>query len=202
MAYTTLIFDLSEVFIAGLYGAEEKLAARLHLPERVVEHGLWIPWATSLFEGRLTEHQYLEEVIRRGGWHGITPEELGGYLRNNFCRPVPGMQAFVRKLAARYELSLLSDHAREWVDFIRKQHPFLECFQHQFFSFDLGHTKRERITFLTVLWQLGKPAAECVFVDDLEHNVAVARSVGIHAVQFKGVQALTEDLRSLGFEVD
>lgn len=200
--YSTLIFDLSEVLISGLWGAEIELAARLRIPERVVVDGLWIPWATSFFEGRMTEAQYLEEVIRRGGWQGITADEVGGYLRQNFRRRLPGMEGLVRRLSVKYELTLLSDHAREWVEFVRAEHPFLQCFKHQFFSYDLGHTKRERITFLTVLWQLGKPAAECVFVDDLEHNVAVARSVGIHGLQFQGAQQLTAELGRLGFVVD
>jgi putative hydrolase of the HAD superfamily len=202
VTYSTLIFDLSEVFISGLYGAEVALAARLGLPEKTVERLLWIPWATSLFEGRLTERQYLDEVIRRGGWTGITADEVGGYLRQNFCRQVPGMQDLLSRLAGRYELALLSDHAREWVEFIRKQHPFLEGFSQQFFSYELRHTKRERITFLTVLHKLGRQADECVFVDDLPTNVEVARSVGIHGIPFKDVQQLTTELRALGLDVE
>jgi FMN phosphatase YigB (HAD superfamily) len=99
-------------------------------------------------------------------------------------------------------LALLSDHAREWVEFILPQHPFLECFSHQFFSYELRHTKRERITFLTVLYKLGRQAGECVFVDDLATNIEVARSVGLHGIQFKDVQQLTAELRGLGLDVE
>jgi HAD superfamily hydrolase (TIGR01509 family) len=201
MPYSTLIFDLSEVLIAGLFGAEKGLAARLGLPEKRVAQELWIPWATSLFEGRLTEHEYLQEVIRRGGWQGISPEEVGAYLRQNFCQRVTGMEDLLRNLSRRYELALLSDHAREWVEFIHQQHPFLDRFSHQFFSYELRHTKRERITFLTVLHKLGRQASECVFIDDLEHNVAVAASVGIRSVQFKDASQLAGELRSLGVDL-
>jgi HAD superfamily hydrolase (TIGR01509 family) len=199
--FSTLIFDLSEVLISGLWGAEKELAARLGLPEKVVVDALWIPWATALFEGRLTEHEYLQEVVRRSGWAGISPEEVGGYLRQNFCVCVPGMEDMLQDLSQRYELVLLSDHAREWVEFIHQQHPFLDLFSQQFFSYELRHTKRERITFLTVLYKLGRQAGECVFVDDLATNVQVARSVGIHAVQFTSPAALTADLRNLGLDL-
>ena len=201
MPYSTLIFDLSEVLINGLWGAERTLSARLGLPEKQVAQELWIPWATSLFEGRLTEHEYLQEVIRRGDWQGISPEEVGGYLRQNFCQNVPGMQQVIRNLSQRYELALLSDHAREWVDFIHQQHAFLDCFSQQFFSYQLRHTKRERVTFLTVLYKLGRQAGECIFIDDLPTNVEVARSVGIHAIQFTGATALTAELERLGVVV-
>lgn len=202
MTYSTLIFDLSEVFISGLYGAETELAPRLGLPEKTVQRDLWIPWTVSFFEGRLTERQYLDEVIRRGGWTGITAEEVGGYLRRNFSRRVPGMEQLLRSLSGRYELALLSDHAREWVEFIRQQHPFLECFSHQFFSYELRHTKRERVAFLTVLYKLGRQAADCVFIDDLATNIEVARSVGIHGIQFQDVRQLTRELRALGLDVE
>lgn len=200
VTYSTLIFDLSEVLISGLHGAEVDLAARLGLPEKTVERDIWLPWAPSFFEGRLTEKQYLDEIIRRGGWTGITTDEVGAYLRKNFCRRVPGMEDFIRRLSGRYELALLSDHAREWVDFIRQQHPILECFDHIFFSFELRHTKRERITFLTVLYKLGRQAGDCVFIDDLATNIEVARSVGIHGIQFQDVGQLTAELRALGLD--
>jgi FMN phosphatase YigB (HAD superfamily) len=148
----------------------------------------------------LTEKQYLDEVIRRGGWTGITAEEVGGYLRRNFCNRVPGTEDLLRRLSGRYELALLSDHAREWVDFIRQQHPILECFAHQFFSYELRHTKRERITFLTVLYKLGRQAGDCVFIDDLATNIEVARSVGLHGIQFQDVGQLTAELRALGLD--
>ena len=202
MTYSTLIFDLSEVFISGLYGAEAELAPRLGLPGKTVQRDLWIPWTVSFFEGRLTEKQYLDEVIRRGGWTGITADELGGYLRRNFCRRVPGMEELLRRLSGRYEVALLSDHAREWVEFVRQQHPFLECFSHRFFSFELQHTKRERITFLTVLYKLGRQASECVFIDDLATNIEVARSVGLHGIQFRDVRQLTAELKDLDIEVE
>jgi phosphoglycolate phosphatase-like HAD superfamily hydrolase len=200
--YSTLIFDLSEVFISGLYGAEKELAARLGLPEKSVERALWIPWTVPFFEGRLTERQFLDEVIRQGGWTGITAEEVGGYLRRNFCNRVPGTEELLRRLSGRYELALLSDHAREWVDFIRQQHSFLECFSHRFFSFELRHTKRERITFLTVLYKLGREASDCVFIDDLATNIEVARSVGIHGIQFQDVRQLSAELRALGMALE
>lgn len=202
LTYSTLIFDLSEVFISGLYGAETELAPRLGLPGNTVQRDLWIPWTLPFFEGRLTEQQYLDEVIRRGGWTGITAEEVGACLRRNFCNRVPGTEELLRRLSGRYELALLSDHAREWVDFIRQQHPFLECFDQRFFSFELRHTKRERITFLTVLYKLGREAGECVFIDDLPSNIEVARSVGLRGIQFKDVKQLSAELRALGIEVE
>jgi putative hydrolase of the HAD superfamily len=88
------------------------------------------------------------------------------------------------------------------VDFIRQQHPFLECFTHEFFSYELRHTKRERVTFLTVLYTLGRQASECVFIDDLAANIEVARSAGLRGIQFQDARQLTAELRALGLDVE
>lgn len=49
------------------------------------------------------------------------------------------------------------------------------------------------------LKKFGLKGDECVFIDDLEENVAGAEQAGIHGAQFDGdVNALREKLRGLG----
>jgi hypothetical protein len=50
--YTTLIFDLSEVFISGLTGVEVTLAPRLGLPEREIFKAMFAPPTPDFFRGR------------------------------------------------------------------------------------------------------------------------------------------------------
>ncbi len=61
------------------------------------------------------------------------------------------MESLLGRLAIDHELVLLSDHAAEWIAYIRTIHPFLRLFKAQFFSFELKQTKREPSTFHTVL---------------------------------------------------
>ena len=200
--YSTLIFDLSEVFISGLTGVEVTLAPRLDLPEREIFDAMFAPPTPDFFCGRMTEAAWLEQLIRNHRWVGVSAEELGGIMRRNFDRRVEGTESLVRKLAGRYELAMLSDHAREWIDYIRPRHSFFSLFPHQFFSFDLGHTKQERAAFSLTLERLGKSAGECLFVDDLESNLRVARSVGIEGIQFRNTQQAAAALRDRGISVE
>ena len=42
---------------------------------------------------------------------------------------------------------------------------------------------------------------ECAFIDDREKNCAAAAGVGMHAIQYKGEEALKDALRALGVEL-
>jgi len=192
----TLIFDLSEVFIAGLIGTEEALSERLGQAPQAIVDAFSGEHLFRLCRDEIDEDAFLDETRRRGGWD-ITNSALKAAIRTNFHRKVEGTEALFDALRQQYEAVLLSDHGREWVEAIRHIHPFLERFDRLFFSFDLGSTKRDPATFETVLGQIERKAPECVFIDDNTGNVAVARSVGIPSIQFQTAAALRAELAEL-----
>jgi HAD superfamily hydrolase (TIGR01509 family) len=193
-----IIFDLSEVLIAGLVGIEVPLAKQLCLPSSTIlpafGEGL-----QELCCGRLTEDEYLERIILGQGWR-ISREQLKGVIRRNFHHQVPGMQAILNRLRRRHELVLMSDHAREWMAYIQAVHLFLDKFAASFFSFELGQTKTNPEAFRMVLDRMGRPAHACLLVDDSERNVAVAQSVGILGVRFMDAADLRRQLQQAGLE--
>lgn len=115
-------------------------------------------------------------------------------IRRDFHREVEGTLPILTKLASRCELALLSDHAREWIAYIESIHPFLEVFEHTFYSYDLGKLKREPETFLNVLDAISLPHSSCLFIDDNPVNVAVARSVDIPSIRFVNARQLASKL--------
>jgi len=192
----TVIFDLSEVLIAGLLGIEIPLAEQLHLPADTIRPA-FADGLPDLCCGRLTEDEYLERILLRHGWC-ISPEQLKRVIRCNFHHEVPGVQPILDRLRRRYQLVLMSDHAREWMAYIRTIHSFFDKFAACFFSFELGQTKASPTAFTLVLDRLGQPAHACLFVDDSERNVAVAQSVGIAGVRFVDSADLGLQLRQAG----
>jgi len=195
----TIIFDLSEVLIAGLLGIEKPLAAILRIPEERAFAMLGGPPLQQLFCGKLSENGYLAWLIEHNRW-AIRPEQIKGILRANFRRTVAGMPEFLDRLTPRYELALLSDHGREWIAYIESVHRFLGQFHARFYSYQLGQTKQEPSTFQMVLGRLKREASQCLFIDDSEANVRVARSVGIPAIRFTTAQALALELPAIGVE--
>ena len=196
---TTLIFDLSEVLIAGLFGIEKPLAAKLGVAEADIVPVFGGPRLDDLCCGRISEDAYLGRILVRTRW-SVTPPELKHIIRDNFHHRVPGMEELVKRLAQKYELILLSDHAREWIAYIRDVHPLLEIFRARFYSFELGQLKREPSTFGRGLTAIGRGPEECLFVDDHPANVRSAAAAGLGAIRFTSAGALTRELTQRGVE--
>ena len=197
----TIVFDLSEVLIAGLVGIERSLAARFGTDPDVVLRAFGGDHLQELLHGRSSEDDYLAAVLGVHDWDAQA-EELKELIRDNFHRRVEGMDEIVERLGRNYELVLLSDHGTEWVNYIRSAHPFLTQFSRQFYSCDLGCTKRSPEAFRAVLREVGGEPHEYLFIDDNPGNVEVARGVGMSAVRFEGAKALRRELLELGIDLD
>ena len=188
-----IIFDLSEVLIAGLVGIEKELSRVLPIPEHEILPRFGGEVFHELLIGNISEDTYLRQIIAREGCT-IGPTRLKAVIRDNFHHEVEGSLSLVAELATGYELVLLSDHAREWVAYIRSNHPFMRLFEHAFFSFDLKRTKKDPQAFLQVLDAISIPPSNCLFVDDNPHNVDVAESVGIAGIHFLDARQLAAEL--------
>ena len=179
----TIIFDLGEVLIGGLFGVEQPLAERLAVREEDILQAFAGPHLKDFCCGRISEDEYLDGIIERQGW-SLPRGEMKDVIRANLKRRIPGMDPILQSLDGRYQLALHSDHPREWVAYVRAVHPFLKRFERGFFSFELGHTKDEPEAFRKVLAALGRQPHECLFIDDQEKNVRAAKSVGLATIRF------------------
>jgi hypothetical protein len=192
-----IVLDLSEVLIAGLVGVEQELSPVLLVPEEQILPYFGSGLFYDLLLGNVSEKAYLEDVIARAGW-SIGVASLKAVIRCNFHNEVDGSVGLLRRLATDRDVVLLSDHAAEWIAYIRAIHPFFHLFKHTFFSFDLKSTKNEPGTFRCVLQALAVSPRECLFVDDNAENVGVARSVGIPSVRFVSAELLAAELAHRG----
>jgi HAD superfamily hydrolase (TIGR01509 family) len=189
-----IIFDLSEVLIYGLVGVEKSLATALPLPENEILQ-CFARQLEEICRGVITEDEFLQQLLTQQNWD-MPLDILKRRIRDNFQREVEGTRAILLHLAKKYEVILLSDHAREWVTYIASIHPFLCEFKHTFFSYELGKTKKDPRAFEEVLEKMSWLAHECWLIDDSPKNIAVAASVGINGIQFKNAKQLQEQLIS------
>jgi len=187
-----IIFDLSEVLIFGLIGVEKNLSATVHLPENEILK-CFAGQLEEICRGEISEDEFLQRILMQQGW-SMPLELLKASIRDNFHREVEGTRSVLLHLAKKYEVILLSDHAREWVTCIKSIHPFLCVFKRTFFSYELGKTKKDPRTFDEVLEKMSYPANECWLIDDSAENIRIAASVGINGIQFKNAKQLQEAL--------
>ena len=192
-----IIFDMSEVIISGYHGVEKILEQQYAIPEeewerqRLSKNELFL----NLMRGNLSEEEYLEELLKGTNWN-ISVEQLKTAIRQNLNQPVPGTMEIVRKLKDNYQLILLSDHTREWMEYIEENNKDLKIFDKKIFSYDIGTVKSDKQTFKIVLKQAGIVADETLFIDDYEKNVKNAEEVGIHGIVFENAEQLSKTLSS------
>lgn len=147
------------------------------------------PFAEGVAE-LMREHPDQAEVIEAYGsrWQ----EMLGGA----FPESVEVMRELRR---ANVPVYALSNWARETFEATRSRFPFLDDFDGILISGDVGIGKPDPAIFRDFLGRFGLVAASTVFIDDSAANVAVARSMGIEAIQFGSASQVRRDLISRGF---
>ena len=89
----------------------------------------------------------------------------------------------------------------EWGDFVKKNHPFLEVFKRQFYSYETGFIKCDPRAFTHVLRTMGTAEDESLYIDDRLPNVETAISIGLNTHHYTTVETLESYLVSRGILV-
>ena len=201
-----IIFDLSEVIISGNRGIEEVVLESQYGTfenQKILENEVDLDSMRenevflNLLRGKLTEEEYLNHALKNKNWN-VSVEQLKIAIRQNLNQPIPGTMEIVKQLKAKekYQLILLSDHAREWMEYIEEKNKDLKIFDKKIFSYDIGAVKSDKQTFKTVLEKVAIVADETLFIDDYEKNAKNAEAVGIHGIVFENAEQLRKILSS------
>lgn len=102
----------------------------------------------------------------------------------------------------RYPLYGLSNWSAEKFPIARARFPFLGWFDAVILSGEVKLIKPERPIFELCLRQIGKPARDCVFIDDSPANIETAREMGFDAIRFVSPEKLKEELQARGILED
>jgi putative hydrolase of the HAD superfamily len=114
----------------------------------------------------------------------------------------PRMVAWLRELReAGIKTALLSNIHPAMIAYLRKNFDWLELFDFKTFSAEVRLIKPEPAIYEHTLRGLAAAAHETLFVDDREVNVRAARDFGLHALRFRSVAELRDDLEAMGFPV-
>jgi putative hydrolase of the HAD superfamily len=78
---------------------------------------------------------------------------------------------------------------------------FADLFDTVVISCEVGMRKPDGRIFHHAVELVGLPAGECVFIDDIEHNVTAATGVGMKAIHHTSVDTTLAELRAMGIAV-
>lgn len=193
-----IIFDLSEVIISGFHKAEyiiEKntnIKAEEFLEQRKEVNDIFI----DTMRGKHTEDEYIEALLKGTDWN-LSKETIKESIRQNLDIKVEGTMRIVEKLKDKYNLILLSDHIKEWVDYILDTNKELEIFEHKYFSYEYGKLKTDEGTFKNVLEKEDILPSETIFIDDSKENIEAAKKNGIYGIVFENAKQLEEKLQEM-----
>jgi glucose-1-phosphatase len=193
-----VIFDLGNVLVAVDEGhAVDRLARRTGKSRQEIdEYARGTPHAMNLALGKLTRRQFFETVARDLAFDG-TYNEFASIWAEIFT-PIEPMIALAQSLKNRVRRLVLSNTNAIHMDYILERFRFLDDFDALILSHEVGLLKPDAAIYKLALAKCGLVAARTVFIDDLEVNVAGARQVGLHAIQFQDACQARAELTKLG----
>ena len=205
MAIHAVISDFGGVLTTPLLGsfmafqdetgitAESLGRAMQRIAVRDGEHPLF-----ELERGRITEASFLDTLRRELATELGREPHLHRFSEIYFEALDANQQMIelMRDLKGRgYRMALVTNNVREWEPLWRRMLPVDEIFEVIVDSAFVGARKPDPEIYELALERIGGGigAAECLFVDDVEDNVATARELGMNAIQFRSTdQAIAE----------
>ncbi len=116
-----------------------------------------------------------------------------------FAEEVETMFSFAKEIKAKgYKLGIISNNADDFVKYEKKKFGIDAIFDAVIMSNEVGMPKPNQEIFKICLEKIGLKPAECIFIDNDERHVKVAKEIGMGAVLFKGQKQLKKDLEKMG----
>jgi 2-haloacid dehalogenase len=138
--------------------------------------------------------QYPEHAELIMAWSDRSEEMIGGVLTQT-------VEVLSELRSADVRCFVLSNMEPDKFVLRRARYDFFELLEGCVISGLEGVAKPDQKIFEILLSRYGLDPASTVFIDDLPANVAVARELGVAAIQFTTAAQLRSDLRDLGLPV-
>jgi epoxide hydrolase-like predicted phosphatase len=192
-----VIFDLNGVFIQGPKLSEvfqekfgvpveeflpvlKEIMAKTRLPNALGSFSYWQPYFEK-WGVNLNREQFFDL------WFGSEKE-------------VPELIALARQIKNKgLKLIIHSNNFAERAAYYDKNFPFLkELFDKIYYSWQTGFVKPDPRSYENLLADNGLEPAECLYFDDKQENIDIAKSLGLNSFMFTGIDGLKEILRQFG----
>lgn len=110
----------------------------------------------------------------------------------------PSVEILRELKQAGYPLYALSNWSAETYPKVRPKYAFFDWFDDILLSGQVKLIKPDERIYKLFLERIGRRADECLFIDDSEGNVVVARRLGFKTIHFESPKQLRADLEQMG----
>lgn len=191
-----VIFDLNGVFIESellsdrferdhgvsskeIVDALKDIMPKVRQPKAPSCYALWKPYLNQ-WKIKLDEKEFFQ--------YWFSGEHL-----------VPEMLKYARKLRKKpIKVFLLSNNFQERTSYYRQHFPELfHMVDKAYFSWETGFVKPNQRAYLSICKENRLKPEECIYFDDSEQNVSIARSLGMPAEQWRGLTKAKKTIDAL-----
>jgi len=156
-------------------------------------------------EGKLSGITFWQKLVKDAGLDQqlslAQVEELNQWDARMWTTQNPAMLAWQLQLKERGVLTAILSNMGDAVhENIARELDWIERFDAQVWSYQLGVAKPDPAIYLHILKELNVRPEESLFLDDKQVNIDAARSLGMKALLFTTVAQLRADLIATGLD--
>jgi len=147
--------------------------------------------------GVVTPYEVFERVTGLVGAE-VSYEAFFEMYNDIFSLNAAAIDVLARVKAAGHKTLLLSNTDPERFAFVRRRFPEVLFFDDYVLSYELKLLKPDPAIYLAAVRLAGVSPQECVFIDDMEENIAGAVAAGLRGIHYRLETDLAAELRKLG----
>lgn len=204
MEIRAIYWDIGGVLLTNGWDHEERtrVLAQFGIPRE--EYEARHPEANDRWEkGELSDEQFLKETVFFKE-RSFTPADFIQAVRAQSKWLPGGARNVIAALrqANGLKMAMLNNESGPLNEYRIATFGLTQFFDGFFCSAYVGMRKPDPRMFRAGAAMLNFDPQECAFVDDRENNCAAAAGVGMHAIQYKGEEALRKTLGGLGVRLN
>ena len=121
------------------------------------------------------------------------------HWKDSIGEAITGTVELVKQLKrAGYSLYGMSNWSAETFPIAREKYDFFDLFEDMVISGEVGFAKPEPEIYRIMLERIGKPARDCLFIDDSLPNIRQANTMGFVTIHFVSPEQLKDELIQRG----
>ncbi len=190
------MFDIGNVLAD--YRLKEFLAVKgfdAEMSKRILKASLMTPYWGQFERAEITEEEALERFastdpdIREELWRAFS-DVKGLLVIRDYSIPL------IKQLKEQgYKVFYLSNYSKKAYDECGESLAFMEYMDGGLVSFKVGKTKPDPEMYRQFLDVYGLEAEECLFIDDTEENVEVAKTLGFKGIVFSSYDEMCDEIK-------
>jgi glucose-1-phosphatase len=197
-----IISDIGRVIVAvDVSRAMEGLSSSIPLSPKEIWSAIEKdPRFPDLQDGRISARDWHLHIVRRLGGN-LTYDQFIQAWNAALLPETLQPDSLWAGLAKKYRLSLLSNTDPIHVAHMESTFTFFKYFPVRIYSCVVGHSKPNPVIYQDALRATKVKANEAVYIDDLEENVAAAKSLGMTGVHCAVPADLRDALTAAGVDL-